>query len=282
MYVNAAYLNNDRNDFVDIQNPLTVSACGTYRLEKRRTLSTQRPCGRQDYQLLYVAAGKAYFSLNGEELPVEAGGFVLYRPGQPQSYHYHIEDHPEVFWVHFTGFDVETILSRHGLQDKHVFYSTGSSELRGLFLQMIRELRQCKPLYQALLAELLQQLFLLLHRARMEAQIFGDHIPAEVESAVHYFNENYSKEICVADYAKQQHMSVSWFIRTFKRYTGLPPMQYILSLRMTNARLLLEESGCNVSEVAAIVGFENPLYFSRLFKKTFGISPAQYRKKDAL
>lgn len=47
---------------------------------------------------------------------------------------------------------------------------------------------------------------------------------------------------------------------------------------MTNAQYLLEQSAHNVSEVANIVGYDNPLYFSRLFKKHFGISPAQYRK----
>ena len=74
-------------------------------------------------------------------------------------------------------------------------------------------------------------------------------------------------------------MSVSWFIRNFKEYTGTTPTQYLLSLRISNAQSLLESTSCNVTEIAEIVGYNNPLYFSRLFKKQNGVSPSLFRKQ---
>ena len=61
----------------------------------------------------------------------------------------------------------------------------------------------------------------------------------------------------------------------------MPPMQYILSIRIANAQNLLETTAYTVSEIAAIVGYDNPLYFSRLFKKQLGMSPTEYRKRQA-
>lgn len=55
-------------------------------------------------------------------------------------------------------------------------------------------------------------------------------------------------------------------------------MQYILSKRICNAEALLQNTQYNITEIAQIVGYENPLYFSRLFKKIKGISPSEYRK----
>ena len=55
-------------------------------------------------------------------------------------------------------------------------------------------------------------------------------------------------------------------------------MQYILSLRMANAQSLLESTEYNISEIAEAVGYDNPLYFSRLFHKHIGVSPTAYRK----
>ena len=97
--------------------------------------------------------------------------------------------------------------------------------------------------------------------------------------AVRYFHENYNKPICIEDYASDHNMSVSWFIRNFKEYTQMTPAQYILSLRISNAQTLLESTNYNVTEIADIVGYDNPLYFSRIFKKQSGMSPSEFRKQ---
>ena len=54
-------------------------------------------------------------------------------------------------------------------------------------------------------------------------------------------------------------------------------MQYIVSIRIANAQVLLETTDYNVTEIGNIVGYDNPLYFSRIFKKQKGVSPSEYR-----
>ena len=101
----------------------------------------------------------------------------------------------------------------------------------------------------------------------------------EMENAMQYFNDNYNTEINVKEYASSRGMSVSWFIRNFKQYTNTTPMQYIVSIRVSNAQILLETSNYNITEIGNIVGYDNPLYFSRIFKKQKGTSPSEYRKQ---
>ena len=101
-------------------------------------------------------------------------------------------------------------------------------------------------------------------------------------SAVTYFNENYNQDISIENYAQTRGMSVSWFIRNFKKYTGMTPMQFIVSLRVNNAQILLEQTNYSIYEIAKIVGYDDQLYFSRLFRKQKGVSPSQYRKRHPL
>ena len=75
-------------------------------------------------------------------------------------------------------------------------------------------------------------------------------------------------------------MSISWFLRNFKQTTMKSPMQYILSIRINNAISLLETTDYNITEIATIIGYDNPLYFSRIFKKQTGLSPSDFRKKQ--
>ena len=66
MYANNAYLNNTTMDIKDKSSPLIVTSCGTYHLFTRPKLPTWRPRGRLDFQLLYIASGKAHFHFNGK------------------------------------------------------------------------------------------------------------------------------------------------------------------------------------------------------------------------
>lgn len=103
MYTNSAYLHNSLLDIVDKSRPLIVTSCGTYKLYTQKEFTTYRPKGRKDYQLIYVAAGKAYFEIDGQDVIACPGSMVIYRPRQMQRYVYYGDEHTEVFWVHFTG-----------------------------------------------------------------------------------------------------------------------------------------------------------------------------------
>lgn len=281
MYTNSAYLNNSLIDFMDKSLPLIVGSCGTYRLKTKPLLPTQRPKGRLDFQLLYVASGKAHFFFNGEEQIVTAGHMVIYRPKEPQRYFYTASDRTEVYWVHFTGKDVKNLLRGYGIKDNvHVVYSGTLLEYSKIFKQMIYELQQCRENYPEMLTLLLRQIFILLQRSiNKDHTVKNEYLENEIELATHYFNENYNKEINIEEYASSRGMSISYFIRSFKQYMKITPMQYILSLRINNAQILLETTNYSINEIAQLTGHDNALYFSRIFRKQKGISPSGYRKQ---
>ncbi len=281
MYVNSAYWKGKRLDFKDRTHPLFVGSCGTYRLLTRPVLPTHRPRGRLDFQLLYIASGKAQFYFDGREQTVAAGHMVVYRPKEEQKYRYYGPDQPEVYWVHFTGNNVTNILRQYGIADSmRVLYTGVSMEYRHIFTQMIQELQLCRENYEELLVLLLRQLFILIQRQiGAPARARSRFAAAEFEAAAQYFDEHSQSALCVEDYAASHGMSTSWFIRGFKELTGVTPMQYILSLRIANAQNLLETTDYNVSEISRIVGYENPLYFSRIFRKQCGVSPTDFRRQ---
>lgn len=285
MYINSAYLNRSLVDFKDKSRPLIVGSCGTYHLYTRPRLPTHRPKGRRDFQLLYIASGKAhfYFDKSDKDTVVTAGHMVLYRPKEPQRYVYYGEEQTEVYWVHFTGNNVTNILRHYRIRNDMRILKTGTSlEYSRIFRQMIQELQRCQTHYPELLTLLLLELLI-----QIERQIGREHRPknaylnTEMEMAMQFFNDHYSSEINIEEYAVSRGMSVSWFIRSFKQYAHTTPMQYLVERRMTNAQVLLETTNYNITEIAALVGYDNPLYFSRIFKKQKGMSPSKYRKESA-
>lgn len=280
MYARSAYLDGRRTVLVDNQQPLTVSGCGTYRLKTRERFETHRPEGRPDWQLLYVAAGQATFYFDGQPQTLGAGTAVLYLPGQPQRYVYEAKDKPQVYWLHFTGRDAAATLESYGLQAGHMYVGS-APQFAQLFDSIIRELQLCRPLYRQLLPKLLDQILLQLQRQLLESPSRGRTVEWEIWEAVSYFQKHYDRPLSVAEYARSHHMSSAWFIHEFKRCTGLPPMQYLQNLRLNTARGLLEGTDCTIRQAAAIVGYSDPLYFSRLFKRSVGVSPQAYRENCA-
>ena len=281
MYINSGYLNNSRLAFVDKSRPLIVGSCGTYRLSSHYKLPTWWRSGRPDWQLLYVASGKAHFYIKGQDVIVTSGNKVLYQPKHERHYEYFGKDKPEVYWVHFTGGQVRSILKRHDVpMDNNVFYAGNSPTYGYLFKEMILELQTCRVGYETLLSMYLEQIFVLVQRSRLDkSPVVSSHLQEEMGIARRYFQEHYNEDINIEEYALSRNMSVSYFLKKFKEVTTKSPMQYILGIRISNAVSLLESTDYNVTEISTIIGYDNPLYFSRIFKKQKGVSPSDYRKQ---
>lgn len=283
MYINSSYKNNSVLDFKDKSKPLVVGSCGTYRLSSHPRLPTYRPRGRLDFQIIYIASGRAHFHFGSpeNETIVAAGNIVLFRPKEFQKYEYYGIDKTEVYWVHFTGSDVKNILRKYGFPDDRRVFPVGTSlEYECVFKRIILELQRCQEDYEEMLVLLLRHLLITFHRELgKEHTPKNEYLDHEMAAAVSYFNENYNQDINIEEYAASRGMSVSWFIRNFKKYTGTTPMQFVTSIRITNAQLLLETTNYAVNEIARIVGYENPLYFSRLFREQKGCPPSHYRKR---
>ena len=280
MYTNLAYLGEAHEDIVDTGKPILVTAAGYYRVHTSTVIETKRPHGRGDYQLLYIGAGKLHLYINGEERIIPKGNMLLFRPGETQIYNLYAADKPETYWVHFTGSDVDILLDYYGMpKDENVFFTGISPDYQWLFKQMIQELQLCRVNYEDLLSMNLRHIFLIINRFLKEGTELDSDALNEVERATHYFNENYNQNICIKDYAADRHMSDCWFNRTFKKVTKVTPIQYIISLRITSAINLLENTNHNIKQIASMVGYDDEYYFSRLFKKNTGLSPTEYRKK---
>ena len=208
---------------------------------------------------------------------------VLFRPKEPQVYYYYAVDKTEVYWVHFTGWEVEEYLERYELpKEENVFFTGVSPDYPWIYNQIIRELQLQRENYEDMIRLFLRHIFLTINRYIKEGKQTKNDTINDIERAVHYFNENYSKPISIEQYASEHLMSVNWFIHSFKNVMKVPPMQYIVSLRIAAAKGYLENSNKNISEIAATVGYDNALYFSRLFRKHTGVTPSEYRKRSKI
>lgn len=167
MYINSGYHNHSLIDFKDKSRPLIVGSCGTYRLSSHPKLPTYRPKGRLDFQIIYIAAGRAHFHFDNtdDDTVITAGNIVLYRPKEFQKYEYYGIDKTEVYWVHFTGSDVKNILRSYGFpNDQRIFHVGTSLEYERIFKRIILELQRCQDNYEEMLTLLLRHLLIVFHR----------------------------------------------------------------------------------------------------------------------
>lgn len=280
MYVNSGYLFNSRIPFRETKLPLRILSAGTYQLHTWPKLPTWRPRGRVDWQLIYISAGEGHFILDGREIIISAGNMVLYQPKQEQRYFFLGENSSQYWFVHFTGTQVRNILKHYNIPlDGYVLHTGISYEYEDLFKKMRDELVECSPEYEEMLALLFRELLITINRRMHEgAPRIAGFTQDEVTYAKNYFREHYNEDINIERYAASRNMSTSWFNKCFRSITGVSPMKFVLDVRMRNAQILLETTDGTISEIALLVGYDNPMYFSRVFRKEKGLSPLKYRK----
>lgn len=100
----------------------------------------------------------------------------------------------------------------------------------------------------------------------------------QVEAALRCIQAHYMEPLPIEALAKECGMSPYHFIRRFKEELGIPPHTYINLFRVNKAKALLLESEQSIAFISAAVGFEDPSYFARLFKKLTGYLPREFRQ----
>ena len=255
----------------DIQKPLFVSGSGYQRFPSKN-YSIQRPSGRPDYQLLYIYKGCGHFFLNGCWQDIPAGNIVLYSPSEPQIYSYYAKETPQIYWVHFTGTGVPALLKTYDIRNGYV----GENRLlKQLFDEIILELQLKKPLFQDITLLLFQQLLPQIHRIRL-SQSAADDQTALIDQLIIRLNQQYMEPWDIASMADFCNLSPYYFSHQFKAVAGVAPVQYLNRLRIEKAKELLLTEDLSVSEVSMLVGYKDPLYFSKAFKKATGSSPKSF------
>ena len=94
-----------------------------------------------------------------------------------------------------------------------------------------------------------------------------------------YIKEHYEEEISLEEVAKREGISSRYLRKYFSEVMGISCIRYITKLRMERAKKLLWETNKNIITIAGEIGYENPQYFSRVFKKEEGITPKEYRMR---
>ncbi|MFZ7102913.1 MAG: helix-turn-helix transcriptional regulator [Peptococcaceae bacterium] len=100
-----------------------------------------------------------------------------------------------------------------------------------------------------------------------------------VEKAVEYMRAYYNKGIRVRDICREINLSPYYFIRLFKTQTGKTPHEYLLDIRLEEAKALLQKGENSVEEVAHFCGFVNLGHFSSFFRRYMEMTPSEYKKK---
>ncbi|MEK0446049.1 MAG: HTH-type transcriptional activator RhaS [Verrucomicrobiota bacterium] len=113
--------------------------------------------------------------------------------------------------------------------------------------------------------------------ARSAGAVIGPY--EDLKAAVDHLSRNFSQEIQITDLASMVHLSVSQFERRFRALFQMPPMQYLIQLRIENACRQLERSDDSIAEIAGRNGFYDQSAFTRHFRKRLGLTPSQYRER---
>jgi AraC-like DNA-binding protein/mannose-6-phosphate isomerase-like protein (cupin superfamily) len=147
---------------------------------------------------------------------------------------------------------------------------------------MLNELQNKELGYEVFLKNKLEEIIIFLTRKYSQISIPKAKSLVRIGKAINFIENNFHQNIYIQQLADISFMSIRNFQRIFKDATSLSPNDYLLELRIQNASRLLTETDYAVYDVSDRVGITDWFYFSKAFKKKFGISPVKYRKQNKL
>ncbi|MCI9485402.1 MAG: AraC family transcriptional regulator [Lachnospiraceae bacterium] len=237
------------------------------------------PAVRSFYLIHYILDGDGEFSVNGASYRLRQGQGFLIEPDYLTTYTSDQKRPWTYVWLGFSGRRAKSILNSIGLnQDSPVFTCEPEQHLEQFVLDMLNHnYGTASDLYRR--EAMLMLFFSTL--AQSKRSTMADHSEnAYVAQVIRYIQDCYHEPLRVEDMARYVGLNRSYLSTLFKKHTGLSPIKYLQTFRMTRAAHLLSLTKLPITAIAYSCGYQETESFHKIFKQHTGLSPKQYRIQE--
>lgn len=243
-----------------------------------------------ELELIYVIEGAAQYTVFDEEITVEAGNIIFFNKQVEHSSR--TLGHLRIVLLQF-GADLlrDFFAGRAAAFDellskdfKYLVIDTRSraefAVLPDLMLSTVYEFNEKAPAYEfVIISNILKMLTAILRADASKS--YNGYIARKSRPAsdlvIQYIADNYNRDITIAEVAAHFHFSTSYFSHLFKEITGMSFVKYLNEYRINSSKKLLMSPRHTITSAMVQVGFTNRSYYNRLFKRTTGFTPQEFR-----
>ncbi|MCG8393547.1 MAG: AraC family ligand binding domain-containing protein [Pseudomonadales bacterium] len=232
-----------------------------------------------DDLLIYCISGEGQLQVEGRQTTVTAGDLVLLPAGVAHRYQADNKHPWSIYWVHLGGREVPRYFDEIAGQGRSRKIRVGvHSRLAEEFQALLAAATRVQPEHLVYAANLLRSLLAFAALMRHQHQV--RHATLDVNRVNSYLQTALSRRVSLDELVSAtSELSRYHFIREYKRQTGQTPMQAFQRIKISHACYLLDITDDTVVQIAARLGYDDPYYFSRLFKRVMDVSPAGYRRE---
>ncbi len=263
-----------KGDYVD----LSLSYCGMEDCEPGHVTG---PSAREEYVIHIITKGKGTYQVRGKTYHLSANDAFAIFPEEMICYQADEEDPWSYCWIGFSGIKASECIANTGMSPEHpVSHVKNGKKLEAYIGQMLeaRQLTYANELKRGSL-----MMYFLADMINEHTEAATGHMTYDysgtvyVKHAVNYLTQNYHKKIKISELATYIGVNRSYLTNSFKQAMKVSPQEFLVNLRMEKALTLLKQTEQPINVVSAQVGYDDPLAFSKIFKKKYGISPRQFR-----
>jgi AraC family transcriptional regulator, arabinose operon regulatory protein len=239
-----------------------------------------RPEGSLDHIWIYAVEGQGWCEIAGQlwTIPEDT---VLLIPAHVPHYYGAVEEDPwSIYWIHFTGRLAEHFCRLLDVTEKNPLFQLERSPAVLSAFEAIYRPMSLAHVYSHLVsgAGALAHLLSMNNVERFSTNTRTQTAEANLDKTIEFMRDNLGKRVSLGQLARLAHMSPSHYSITFKKRNDHSPIEYFNRLKIQRACQLLVTTNEPVQTIARDFGFDDPYYFSRLFRQLVGVSPSHYRR----
>ncbi|MEI7884939.1 MAG: AraC family transcriptional regulator [Clostridia bacterium] len=239
-----------------------------------------RRAGIEEYIMIYCLTGRGFTEIDGKKILIDAGDLVFFEKKLPHAYGADNNDPWSILWIHFQGAGIPNLLEILDVSPQTpILKIVDAQSVTSLIEDAMKTLASGYSFpYLFLASTYLQELFCYLIKMKMNSG-FQNSKDIDVENVISFMVKHVDSVFSLAELAAYVSISKYHFVRSFKEKTGYSPIQYFNRLKIQKACELLLTSSHNIKEISDILAFNNPFYFSKVFKLVTGSAPLSYKNK---